>query len=187
MTVQQCPIDILAVFDTAGIAEQYPTPSLDPGAPTVISPALIAIVAAPAPAKGSAFQKANNLVLTGSVGENVRWRALSLTVQAEDTVFFYGISPAKGETKRLPGPMQADYVAINALPNAASSDKPQIMDLPAAYWHHRIVDASKTSCCISFGILNRDGTLKGCYAWLADIAMTGKSIPSPPDAGSTAA
>ena len=167
-------VDILCAIDAQTILEKYPNPSTNPAAPTVINNGLIYMTVKKDQALSG--NGGGELKVGIHIGDNLRWREQTLSLNFEYSVQFYNFVSSSQNLITLPptlvGGVQADGTLSEkdtAMPKHVSGAPPwlptSINDAPYHFWQSTAEAAGEVTYHWQFVIADDAGNVKGYFQW----------------------
>lgn len=167
-------IDILCAIDAQTILENYPSPSNDPNNPTSINNDLVYMTVK----QGSAVtgNGTGELNVQATIGDSLRWRETTLSVNFENSVQFYNFVSSSQNLITLPpdlvGGVQADgslSTVDEAMPKHVSGAPPwlptSVNPTPFHFWQSTTESQGSVTYHWQFLIADRTGTVLGYFQW----------------------
>ena len=167
-------IDILCAIDAEDILSQYPNPSQNSGSPTGVSANLIYMIVQ----QGSAISGngQGELNISANIGDNIRWRETSLSLNFEYSVQFYNFSSSSQDLITLPpvlvGGVNNDGTLAEvqeAMPKHVSGAPPwlptSVNNTPYHYWQSTAQEAGNETYHWQFLIADSNGNVQGYFQW----------------------
>lgn len=155
-------IDVLLAIDTVALRHAFPAASTDPEAPTLLSGELSMFALAPGRGAIAATSGAR-VTLFADVGDIVRLRASSLSLQGEHTVALVHVA--------IPADLAVLGRASFVIVTGAMHHAPEVSDpthivsdaLPDAHWRLPVQKHGRGECRIDLQVTSRDGGLVACF------------------------
>jgi hypothetical protein len=156
-------IDVLLVADTAAILEKYGSAGT-PSKPTYLDENLIWLIVRQ---KQAIFANASaELKLAARTEDIIRWRATSLSHNAENSALFYAFQPMRPGTDKLIRTPRANLVELKTpLPDPDAPAKPTMQQVQDYFWQTTVLSAGEAVYTFDFTIVHRDGTVHGYFSW----------------------
>lgn len=160
-------IDVLIAVDADTILTAYPSGTAD--APTSIDkPLIFMIVRQPNAVFGNGSKE---LKLSASVLDEIRWRAVSLSLGADNDALLYKFFALRGDSLLSPPTPLLAHVQT-PLPDPQDPLHPTTQAIENSFWTTQVLQQGSVTYAFQFTISNRAGTPLGYYAWDPFITIT---------------
>jgi len=160
-------VDVLVAVDAATMVASYPPGT--PTAPTSIDKPLLFMIVRQANAVfGNAGKE---LKMTVAVGDTIRWRATSLSMNANEDVLLYKFFALRGETLLSP-PQPLLATVSTPLPNPVDPLHPGSQSVKSYFWNTTVLQAGSVTYAFHLAVSDRHGAMLGYYYWDPFITIT---------------
>lgn len=153
--------DVLVSIDTKTIVDKYGKNNNLNNPPVIDFNHVFMIVTQRNAISGQAGGELN---IAATVGDVIRWREASLSLGFEQTCIFYKFVGNQGnDLISLPTPLQAEVTI--PVPNPSDPTKPNKQPVVNYFWNSTMLKTGKVTYHFQFMVLDRSGSLCGCYQW----------------------
>ena len=160
--------NVLLIVDAESLLSRYPQPSLEPQNPTSIEEGFIFSISGAKPTKSIINDSLMTLIASNGKSFQIRGRTVSLL--AEHSVVFYGMSV--GDAGVLSPPELAVHPNLTVpAPNPENPTQPGSHTADDHYWHCTQLAAGVAACELQFMLINKNCEALGYFSWSVDVKL----------------
>lgn len=162
-------IDVLFAIDSDGVLKKCGK-NTDPNNPTFIGNENLIFMITKQD-KVVSGQAGNELKIKGTLGDAIRWRETTLSMDSNTDVLLYKLITPSTTCAKLISPPKVTKTKINVpLPDSDASLEPTMEKIINYYWHSIFLKTGDGTYNFNFMIIDAAAQILGYYSW--DLLIT---------------
>lgn len=161
--------NVLLVVDAESLLSKYPTPSLDAQTPTAIADGFI-FVARENTAK-EIVTNDSTLTLTARTGKSFHLRGRTVTLMADHSVVFYGMTVGDSQVLSPPKLLVKSGLTVPA-PDPANPTQPLSHPADDHFWECSQLSPGIAACQLNFMLVNQNCEAVGYFSWAVEVKLS---------------
>ncbi|MFJ7282114.1 AidA/PixA family protein [Pseudomonas sp. NPDC099000] len=161
--------NVLLVVDAESLLLRYPDPSLEPENPTSIADGFIFAI------NGSLTPQStindSSITLTLGTGSTFHIRSRTVSLLAEHSVVFYGMSAGDAGVLSTPELVVKEDLTVPA-PDPENPTVPGSHSADDHYWQCTQLATGVEACELSFMLIDKSCEALGYFRWAVDVKLT---------------